>query len=371
MKNFLSQLNEIEYNEAISTNIDTSEKLIQLLLKRVHPHNIEILVDILKQAIAPSISQEINNDVDILFDYLKSDPKQVFEKNNQLKIEKFITLRIEKDKEIVIQKTSDISKLVVLMEEYLNEAIVNSGKGEEKVLNIKEKIKSIDLSKDGIGALDKIQNELVSAADMIGNEIINITNNLEKGRTKVQELEEKVNNLEKKLQKTKEENRKDFLTQVLTRKAFNEDLRKIESLYKRENTQFAVVFFDIDNFKVINDTYGHEGGDVILSTFGKVLNKSVREHDLVGRYGGEEFIAIVHFNLDRELLGFLKRIKTVVTQNSFVYLDKKIKVTFSAGVSLRDKYPTYDMALSKADELLYKAKQSGKNKILLDNGIEI
>nr|WP_228279850.1 GGDEF domain-containing protein [Aliarcobacter butzleri] len=163
----------------------------------------------------------------------------------------------------------------------------------------------------------------------------------------------------------------DHLTGVLTRRAFSDEIKRIESSYNRINTQYAVIFFDLDHFKILNDSYGHECGDVVLSTFGKILNKTVREHDLVGRYGGEEFIAIIHFNLNRELLQFLKRIKTIVTENSFLYQDKKIRITFSAGVAIRNSYPTYENALQKADELLYKAKESGRNKILLENGMEI
>ena len=97
----------------------------------------------------------------------------------------------------------------------------------------------------------------------------------------------------------------------------------------------------------------------------------MREIDGVGGYGGEELSAIIHLNLDRELLMLLKRIKSIVTENSFIYQDKKLKITFSAGVTIRNKYPTYDIALQKADSLLYKAKDSGRNKILLDNGIAI
>ncbi|WP_418185748.1 diguanylate cyclase [Aliarcobacter vitoriensis] len=371
MKNFLSQLNEIEYNEAITNNIDSLEKLIQLLLKRIHPHNIDVIVDILKQSITPSISQDNDNSIDILFDEIKKNPKLIFEKNIQIKIEKLIIQRFEKDKKLVIQKTEDISKLVLLMEEYFNEAIFSSGTGSKNVLNIKEKIVSMNIKNGGIEVLEQLKKELVSAATSIEQEMNNVTNKLESGKSKIEELEEKISSLENELNRTKAENRKDFLTQVLTRKSFNEEIIKIESSYNRLKTQYAVVFFDIDFFKKVNDTYGHECGDVVLSTFGKILDKSIRDHDLVGRYGGEEFIAVVHFNLDRELLMFLKRIKTIVTENSFIYQDKKIKLTFSAGVAVRNKYPTYENTVQKADNLLYRAKQSGRNKILLDNGVEI
>ena len=134
------------------------------------------------------------------------------------------------------------------------------------------------------------------------------------------------------------------------------------------NIQYAIIFFDLDHFKKINDTYGHSGGDMILSTFGKILNKYTRDMDIVGRYGGEEFIAIVHYNLKRELLQYIKRIKNIVTQNKFIYQDNKISITFSAGVTLRDDHKTYESALQKADMLLYEAKEAGRNKIIFEDG---
>ena len=257
------------------------------------------------------------------------------------------------------------------MEEYLNEAISSNGSGSKNVLSIKERIESISIKEDGLEALTKLQNELIYAASSIEKEMNNVTNKLQSGKTKVQELEEKVNTLEAELSRTKTENMRDHLTGLLTRRAFSDEIKKIESAYERIKTQYAIIFFDLDHFKRLNDTYGHECGDVVLSTFGKILNKSVRDHDLIGRYGGEEFVAIIHFNLNRELLQFLKRIKTIVTENSFLYKDKKIKVTFSAGVAIRSSYPTYENTLQKADMLLYQAKENGRNKIILENGMEI
>lgn len=370
-KGFLSQLNDVESLEVVSSNIDTFEKLIPLLLKRVHPNNVHILASILKQSLLPSICEETNEEIDQLFTRIEKDANLLFDKNIQEKIKEFTTKRFERDKQVVIDRTSDISKLVVLMEEYLNEAISSNGSGTKNVLNIREKIEAININENGLEALTKLQNELINAASLIEKEMSNVTDKLETGKTKVQELEEKVKTLEEELNKTKIENMKDHLTGLLTRKAFNDEVKKIESSYKRLNTQYAVVFFDLDHFKKLNDTYGHECGDVVLSTFGKILNKSIRDLDIVGRYGGEEFIAIIHFNLNRELLQFLKRIKSIVVENSFLYKDKKIKVTFSAGVAIRSSYDTYENTVQKADMLLYKAKENGRNKIVLENGMEI
>ena len=370
-ENILNQLTKEEKNELSSNNLDFPEKLIPILLKRVHPQNVKQLADLIKQSVLPSICQKTNDEIDELFTTIEKDPNLLFIQEIQDKIEDFINKRFERDKKVVIERTSDISKLVLLMEEYLNEAISSNGSGSKNVLNIKEKIEAINLKDNGFEALTKLQNELISAAASIEKEMDTVTSKLQTGKSKVQELEEKVKNLEEELTRTKTENMKDHLTGLLTRRAFSDEVKRIESAYERIKTQYAVVFFDLDHFKKLNDTYGHECGDVVLSTFGKILNKSVREHDIVGRYGGEEFVAIIHFNLNRELLQFLKRIKTIVTENSFLYKDKKIKVTFSAGVAIRSTYETYENTLQKADTLLYQAKENGRNKIILENGMEI
>ena len=370
-ENILVHLSVQERNEVKSNNIDLPEKLIPLLLKRVHPQNVKQLADLIKQSVLPSICQKTNDEIDELFTKIEKEPNLLFIQEIQDKIEDFINKRFERDKKVVIERTSDISKLVLLMEEYLNEAISSNGSGSKNVLNIKEKIEAINLKDNGFEALTKLQNELISAAASIEKEMDTVTSKLQTGKSKVQELEEKVKNLEEELTRTKTENMRDHLTGLLTRRAFSDEVKRIESAYERIKTQYAVVFFDLDHFKKLNDTYGHECGDVVLSTFGKILNKSVREHDIVGRYGGEEFVAIIHFNLNRELLQFLKRIKTIVTENSFLYKEKKIKVTFSAGVAIRSSYATYENTLQKADMLLYQAKENGRNKIILENGMEI
>ncbi len=370
-EDILIQLDEQENEEVRLGHIDSIEKLIPILLKRVNAKNVHQLALLIKQSILSSLCPKTDEEIDRLFLDIEKEPNLLFQKKVQKRIESFIARRFERDKQVVIERTSDISKLVLLMEQYLNEAISSNGSGSKNVFNIKEKIASINLKDDGIEALAKLKNELINAATSIEKEMDTVTSKLQNGKNKVQELEEKVKTLEAELTRTKTESMKDHLTGLLTRRAFSEEVRKIESAYSRIKSQYAIVFFDLDHFKALNDTYGHEGGDVVLSTFGKILSKSIREHDIVGRYGGEEFVAIINFNLNRELLLFLKRIKAIVTENNFLYKDKKIKVSFSAGVAIRSNYDTYENALQKADMLLYQAKESGRNKIVLENGMEI
>lgn len=370
MQQFFQNLCELEKLEVEKNQINSAEGLINILLKRAPKKNVRALVNILKQSLLPSISQDENKELEELFFLIEKEENLIFERDIQEKIEQFIAQRFEKDKKVIIEKTSDISKLVFVMEEFLNEAISSSGNGSKNVLNIKEKLKSININSTNIETLSKIQIELINAASSIEKEMNSVSDKLQSGKTKVQELEDKINSLEIELKQTKNESMRDYLTGLLSRKVFFEELKKIDSSFERMGVQYAVIFFDIDNFKSINDTFGHEGGDVVLSTFGKILNKSIRDLDIVGRYGGEEFIALIHFKETKELLLFLKRIKSIVTENSFVYKDKQVKVTFSAGVTIRSSYKNYDEAISRADKLLYEAKKTGRNKIILENGME-
>ncbi|QKJ23622.1 GGDEF domain-containing protein [Poseidonibacter lekithochrous] len=368
VKDIIENLSPRERSEVNSNNIDSIQKLIPLLLKRVTPENVEPLASLLRKSVLPSICLDVDDKIEHLFIKIEANPQLLFKEEVQGKIEDFILKRFEADKKLVIEQTSDISKFVTLMGQYLNDAISSSGNGSKNVLSIKEKIQSIDLNANGLKELEQLQTELVSAAGSIEDEMDTVSDKLKSGKSKVQELEEKVKTLEEELTKSKSESMKDHLTGLLTRRAYDEEVKRIESHYKRSNTQYAVVFFDLDYFKKINDTYGHDCGDVILSTFAKILDKNTRDEDIVGRYGGEEFVAIVHFNLTRELLQYLKRIKTIVTSNSFLYKGNKIKVTFSAGVSIRPNHDSYENTIQKADMLLYEAKENGRDQIKLEDG---
>lgn len=370
MQKFFENLCEVERLEVEKNKIDSPEGLITILLKRAPKKNVKVLVNILKQSLLPSISKVHNNELEELFKEIEKDENLIFEKKIQEEIEKFVSQRFEKDKEVVTQTNSDVSKLFCVMEEVLNDAISTSGNGCKNILNIKEKLKSIDIKNVNKETLFGFQNELINAASSMEQEISNLSTKLESGKTKVQELEDRIKILEQELKQTKNENMKDCLTNLLTRKTFFEELKRIDSSFERIGTQYAIIFIDIDHFKNINDSLGHEGGDVVLSTFGKILNKSIRDLDIVGRYGGEEFIAVIHFKETKELLFFIKRIKSIVNENSFLYNNKPIKVTFSAGVTIRNSYKNCNEAINKADKLLYQAKKSGRNKIILENGME-
>ncbi|WP_321470880.1 diguanylate cyclase [Halarcobacter sp.] len=370
-KKLVSKLSKNEQIEIEKKSITTFEDLIPILLNRVSKDNLNSLAKIFQQSIIPSISIDINEERNKFSIKIGDSPALMFEEDIQKEMQNYITKRFEADKKVVKQKTAEIAKMLTLMGQYFNDAIQSSGSGSENVSNIKSEIQSIDMQTPNIETLTSLQTKLIDAAKSIEDEMNHVGEKLTSGKSEVETLEQQVKRLQEELEKTKEESIKDHLTGLLTRRAYEEAIKKIENTFIRNNTQYAIVFFDIDHFKKINDNYGHEAGDVILSTFAKILGKNTRDLDVVSRYGGEEFVAVVHFNLKRELLKYLKRIKSIIQENNFVYKNQKIHLTFSAGVSIRNNHSSYDSTIQKADMLLYEAKEAGRDRIILEDGTVI
>ncbi len=322
-KELVSKLSKNEQIEIKAKNISTFEDMIPILLNRVSKDSVNTLAELFQKSITPSISIDLDEDLQKFSIKIGNSPALLFEKDIQKEMQKFITKRFETDKQVVKQKTSDIAKLLTLMGQYFNDAVQSSEIGSQEVSNIKSQIQSIDLENNGLKDLSDLQSQLIDAALSIENEMISVEEKFSSGKNEIESLEQKVKKLEAELNRTKEESLRDHLTGLLTRKAYEDAVKRIENEFMRNNTQYAIVFFDIDHFKKINDNFGHDAGDVILSTFAKVLSKNTRDLDIVGRYGGEEFVAVIHFNLKRELLKYLKRIKSIINENSFIYKNQK------------------------------------------------
>jgi diguanylate cyclase (GGDEF)-like protein len=121
--------------------------------------------------------------------------------------------------------------------------------------------------------------------------------------------------------------------------------------------------FDIDFFKKVNDTYGHDAGDAVLAAFAKILKKEARSVDIVGRFGGEEFMAILSETDTKGGATFADKVRKKVEKSRFMYKGDRIKVTVSAGVSERKKHASLKSVINSADEYLYKSKQDGRNRV--------
>jgi diguanylate cyclase (GGDEF)-like protein len=156
----------------------------------------------------------------------------------------------------------------------------------------------------------------------------------------------------------------DKLTGLYNRKYIQEVLEAEFKRAKALHSELSVVIFDIDNFKKINDTYGHPAGDYVLSTLGTQVKASgLRERDLAGRWGGEEFIIVLSHSGGDQALEVAERVRRRIEQHEFVYDGQKISVTVSLGVAFLKKDFHEGMDIYKAaDKALYESKHNGKNR---------
>lgn len=161
----------------------------------------------------------------------------------------------------------------------------------------------------------------------------------------------------------------DVLTNIYNRREVIKRYYKLYDKGKENNFNLAVIMIDIDNFKSINDIYGHQYGDEAIRVVAKTINRSIRNCDIVGRYGGEEFIAIINNNDERNIVAIADRIRENIEQLSIITEDQgEINLTISLGLAIIDNYEvTANHVIGLADKALYEAKNTGKNKVVISN----
>ena len=154
----------------------------------------------------------------------------------------------------------------------------------------------------------------------------------------------------------------DPLTQTHNRASFNDSIKREMSLAARNTKNLSVIFFDIDHFKAINDTYGHDCGDITLASSAKWIKESLRDSDIVFRYGGEEFVILLS-NTDANGAKLLaERIRASIEHHTIAYGMETIKITASLGISTLRSDDTIESFIKRADEAMYTAKNNGRNQ---------
>jgi len=365
IKNNLSNIEKKSIKDDI-----TFKEISEILSKRINSQQVKQFLKDLSYFMTPSLSKDTKNDIDKLCEEISNNPNELININNLRRLRELTNLRIKDDKNIYNEKTEDIKKLIRFLVEIFTKTVNETNITLDKIIEIKNEIKNLDLSESSTKQVSLLHKKLINNIDEIERNLKSNNESIINSQNDTDELYNQIENLKCSLDKAEEEKSIDYLTGVLTRRAFAQESKRADNEYKVFEAKYAVVFFDIDHFKKINDNFGHECGDSVLYTFASILNKLTRNEDIICRYGGEEFIAIIHYNSLFDVTNYLKRVKNIISTNKFVYKDYKIEVNFSAGVAFRTNYNNFEETLNFADKLLYKAKDSGRNKIILDNNEE-
>lgn len=157
----------------------------------------------------------------------------------------------------------------------------------------------------------------------------------------------------------------DELTKIYNRRYFMQRLKEEYLRAVRYNEKISLILMDLDDFKHVNDNYGHQAGDNILMKVARLMKLQLRACDIIARYGGEEFIVILPYTDCHGACTLAERIRVALEANPFKFSKKTVIVTLSAGVASYPEHKSisYEDLIKKADEALYQAKNKGKNKV--------
>ena len=158
--------------------------------------------------------------------------------------------------------------------------------------------------------------------------------------------------------------RQDQLTGVLNRKGLDEALGREVARGRRRGAPLCVAMLDIDNFKTLNDSYGHQTGDGALIHLATVVEDALRPQDTIGRYGGEEFVILLPETELDDAMTALTRLQRELTRRFFLHGNERMLITFSAGVARVGQDEACEQALARADTAMYEAKRAGKNRVV-------
>jgi diguanylate cyclase (GGDEF)-like protein len=156
----------------------------------------------------------------------------------------------------------------------------------------------------------------------------------------------------------------DYLTGIFNRRGLFDTILPLSFLAKRNNYSIGIMMADIDHFKKVNDTYGHQTGDRILRDVARLIKEGVRNSDIVGRYGGEEFLVFLSPVDPKFLFSIAEKIRSTIDKESRHEIPVTISIGVSYGVIKDDIEKDVEELIKSADECLYRAKKTGRNKVV-------
>lgn len=156
----------------------------------------------------------------------------------------------------------------------------------------------------------------------------------------------------------------DRLTGLFNRGHWEEMLRQEYARHRRYDRNAALVMFDIDHFKNVNDTYGHQAGDAVIQQTAELVRQCMRDADIAGRYGGEEFVVLLPDTDSEGALTFAERFRQAIEEHEVVYENHRIRFTVSLGIAdLSQPTSGYAQLIERADGALYSSKAGGRNQV--------
>ncbi len=215
---------------------------------------------------------------------------------------------------------------------------------------------------DSIAGLQSVVRQMLHDNRTVQSEVSQASTRLQSGQAEASKLAHRVRELESELLRLSEEVSVDALTQVANRRGLAQAFEAESARHARDGGTLAVALIDLDHFKKLNDTLGHNVGDEALRSLVARVRARLRPIDHLARFGGEEFVLLLPSTELTEAQQSLTRLQRELTASLFLHEGREVFVTFSGGVTAWRPGEALDAAIERADEALYEAKRSGRNR---------
>lgn len=350
-------------NKSSDRNSDLEKavkSLNALLEKMILPADLQAEANLIKR----QLSENINEDV-----FLISLEKTVA-------ITSDILARVKKEKneieEFLKQLTGRLHELDNDIRETARIRELTHQHGLQMTDGMKIEMKTMEEGIHNINNLDElktsIQSRVILLRDHVDNFIIKegakdkeAQSVIEQLKKQVKVMEDEAEELKQQIEKERLQTLRDVLTEIPNRLAYDERLDLEVANFRRNQTPFTLVVWDIDFFKKVNDNYGHSAGDQVLKLVASILNKNMREIDFIARYGGEEFVSILPNTDLKNAQIITDKLRKLIAESNFHFREKAVKITVSSGYAEIKNNEEGENLFIRADKALYKAKENGRN----------
>ncbi|MGP1718329.1 MAG: diguanylate cyclase [Methylophilus sp.] len=219
---------------------------------------------------------------------------------------------------------------------------------------------------DDLIKINELVTHLMRDTSVMQTDILRSRDDLLNQQQVASDTQVRILKLQEELSQLSEVVRIDQLTGVLNRRGMDDAFSTEIARYRRSGEMLSVALLDIDNFKSLNDQHGHAAGDSALKHLAGVVKRTVRPTDIVTRMGGEEFVVILPNTSLNEAVTTMSRLQRALTKEYFLGNNQKLLITFSAGVALFQTEDDVSSILLRADQAMYLAKKSGKNRVMTE-----
>lgn len=253
-----------------------------------------------------------------------------------------------------------VKGMMITVADRLGEVATSTGTFQKKMEGY---VQTIGTAK-GIPELHRVMDSMIQDTRIAHIEAVRTHDDMVNARKEVQAAESRIQELESQLVQMSELAYEDQLTGSLNRRGLDEVLEREVARSVRRKSPLCISMVDLDNFKKLNDTYGHDTGDGALVHLVRVVKDTLRTMDIIARFGGEEFMIVLPDTALEDAVNTVTRVQRELTKSIFMNNNERLLITFSAGVALHEEGEDTAAMIKRADEAMYKAKKSGKNRVV-------